>query len=134
MYLGGDRNTSYHEPGSFTAFFGAEIPEVDVYDFEKGTWSTLSAQLDVPIAAGGLVVPDGSIRYFGGETAQRLAHSGTHQSNPQTGEVTLVDSLERGRHGGGAAVLGAKICFATGNGVRGGGPELSTTEVFDPRR
>ncbi len=132
MYLVGGRNTSYHEPGNFTAFFGAVIPEVDVYDFEAGRWSTLPAKLQVPAAAGGLASLDGAIYYFGGETAQRAAHSETHRIDLETGGITLAAPLQRGRHGGGTAVLDGRIYFATGSGGRGGGPELSSTEAFDP--
>ena len=134
LYLVGGRNISYHEPGNFTAFFGAVIPEVDFYDFQTGTWSTLLAKLDVPTAAGGLAALDGAIYYFGGETSRQTAHAETHRTDPETGEVTLVASLERGRHGGGAAVLDGKTYFATGSGGRGGGPELSSTTVFEPKR
>lgn len=133
LYLVGGRNTSYHEPDNFTAFFRTVIPEIDVYDFETGKWSTLEGKLDVPTAAGGLVALNGSIYYFGGETAQELAHSETHRLDLATGQVTLVAPLERGRHGGGAATLDGRIYFATGSGGRGGGPELSSTEVFDSK-
>ena len=132
LYLVGGRNTSYHEPGNFTAFFDAVIPEVDVFDFESGKWSTLSETLQVPTAAGGLVALNGSIFYFGGETAQKVAHAETHRLDLATGTLSLVAPLQRGRHGGGAAVLNGRIYFATGSGGRGGGPELSSTEMFDP--
>lgn len=85
MFLVGGRNTSHHELGNFTAFFGAVVPESDVYELESGMWSTLSARLDVPTAAGGLAVLDGSICYFGGETAQKVAHAETHRIDPETG-------------------------------------------------
>ncbi|MDE0103416.1 MAG: hypothetical protein OXN89_13650 [Bryobacterales bacterium] len=134
VYLIGGRNTSYHEPDNFTAFFGAVIPEVDVYDFATGEWSTLAEPLDVPSAAGGLAVLNGSIYYFGGESDSRIAHSETHRIDPMTGAVELVAPLHRGRHGGGAAVLDGKIYVAAGSGGRGGGPELSSTEVFVPER
>ncbi len=52
-YLGG-RNTSYHEPEKFSAFFGVVISEVDVYDFSTGLWSTLPNTLPTPTAAGGI--------------------------------------------------------------------------------
>lgn len=132
LYLVGGRNTSYHEPDNFTAFFEAVIPEVDVYDFATQQWSTLPAQLPVPTAAGGLVATDGSIYYFGGESAQDLAHSETQQLDLKTGEWSLVAALQRGRHGGGTAVLDGKVYVATGSGGRGGGPELSSTEVLEP--
>lgn len=133
LYLVGGRNTSYHEPDNFTAFFGAVIPDVDVYDFAAGAWSSLSAPLPVPTAAGGVVELDGSIYYFGGETAQDLAHSEVQRLDLASGEWSLVAPLQRGRHGGGAAVLDGAIYFATGSGGRGGGPELSSIEMFIPR-
>ncbi len=133
LYLVGGRDTSYHEPGHFTAFFGTVIPEVDVYDFATGEWTTLPGKLPVPTAAGGLVESGGAIYYFGGETAQDLAHSETQQLDPETGEWSLIAPLQRGRHGGGAAVLDGRIYVAAGSGGRGGGPELSSTEVFTPQ-
>lgn len=132
LYLVGGRNTSYHEPNNFTAFFGAVIGEVDVYDFASGEWTTLPGRLPVPTAAGGLAVVDGAVYYFGGESSQDLAHAETQRFDPRTQQWKLVAALERGRHGGGAAVLDGKIYFAAGSGGRGGGPELSSTEVFDP--
>jgi N-acetylneuraminic acid mutarotase len=132
MYLIGGRNTSYHEDGKFTAFFGATTPEVDVYDFTAGKWETLAAPLPVPTAAGGLVELGGKIFYMGGETAQDLAHAETQRLDPKTGEWTMMAPLERGRHGTGAVVIGDKIYTAAGSGGRGGGPELALTEVFTP--
>ena len=93
LHLLGGRNTSHHEPGNFTAFFGAVIPEADVYGFGTGKWFTLPDRLIVQTAA-----------------------------------------LVEGRHGVGAAVLDDGICFATGSGGRGGGPGLSSAEVFTPDR
>lgn len=132
LYLVGGRDTSYHEAGNFTAFFGAVIPQVDVYDFSSGEWTTLPQHLPVPTAAGGLVESGGAIYYFGGETDQDLAHAETQRLDPGTGEWGLVAPLRRGRHGGGAAVLDGRIYVAAGSGGRGGGPELSSTEVFAP--
>ena len=132
LYLVGGRNTSYHEPGNFTAFFGAVIPEIDVFDFASASWTTLPGKLPVPTAAGGLVEAGGAIYYFGGESAQDLAHSETQRLDVQTGEWTLVAPLQRGRHGAGAVALDGKIFVAAGSGGRGGGPELSSTEIFEP--
>ena len=132
LFLVGGRNTSYHEPDNFTAFFGAVIPEVDVYDFTTEEWTTLPGNLPVPTAAGGLAETGNAIYYFGGETAQDLAHSETQRLDLDTGAWSLIASLKRGRHGGGSAVISGKIYFAAGSGGRGGGPELSSTEVFDP--
>ena len=132
LYLIGGRDTSYHEPDNFTAFFDRVVPEVDVYDFATQQWATLPAKLPVGTAAGGLIAMDRSIYYFGGETAQDLAHAETQRLDLDTGEWSMVAPLVRGRHGGGAAAMNGEIYFATGSGGRGGGPELSTTEVFRP--
>ncbi len=128
----GGRNTSYHEPDNFTAFFQTAIREVDVYDFESGRWTTMPARLPVATAAGGLLALNGAIYYFGGESAQKLAHSETQMLDLDSGEWRLVAPLNQGRHGGGAAVLDGKIYYAAGSGGRGGGPELSSTEVLAP--
>ena len=132
IYLVGGRDTSYHEPGNFTAFFDRVVPEVDVYDFAAGQWATLPARLPVGTAAGGLVAKDRSIYYFGGETSQDLAHAETQRLDLDTGEWSMLAPLVRGRHGGGAVSLDGAIYFAAGSGGRGGGPELSSTEVFRP--
>ncbi len=58
---------------------------------------------------GGLVGLDGSIYYFGGKAAQKLAHSETQAFDLATGEWRLIAPLNQGRHGGGAAVLDAEI-------------------------
>ena len=126
LYLVGARNTGHHEPG----YFGAVIPEVDVYDFGAGEWSPLPDRLSVPTVAGGLVAPDGFIYYFGGESAQKLAHFDTHRPDIGTGRVRLAAPLVQVLHGGGAAVLDGRICFATGSG----GPGFSSTEVYTPDR
>ena len=133
LYLVGGRDTSYHEPDNFTAFFDKVVPEVDVYDFSTGAWSTLPAKLPVPTAAGGLAVLDESIYYFGGETGQDLAHSDAHRLDTATGEWHPAGTLVTGRHGAGTAVLDGRIYVAAGSGGRGGGPELDSTEVLDAR-
>ena len=73
---------------------------------------------------------DGKIYYMGGETAQTVAHSETQRFDPETGQWELVAPLNRGRHGTGAVVVADRIYIAAGSGNRGGGPELSSTEVF----
>lgn len=132
LYAVGGRNTSYHEPNNFGAFFGTVIADVDVYDFNKKQWRTLARGLPTPTAAGGLVQLDGDIYYFGGESSQSLAHDATQRFDVDAGTWTLMLPMQRGRHGSGAVVIGGKIYVAAGSGGRGGGPELSSTEVFTP--
>ncbi|MCP5117834.1 MAG: galactose oxidase, partial [bacterium] len=67
---------------------------------------------------------------MGGETAQKPAHAETQRLDAKTGKWTQQAPLNRGRHGTQAAVINNKIYIAAGSGNRGGGPELSSTEVF----
>ena len=106
------------------------ISEVDRYDFSTGEWSTLTEGIAVATAAGGLVELGQEIYYFGGESAQKLAHAETQRLDQETGKWEMIAPLQRGRHGAGAVAIGGNIYVATGSGGRGGGPELSSTEVF----
>ena len=130
LYCIGGRNTSYHIPGNFAAFFGAVTPEVDVYDFANRKWTTLPEALPVPTAAGGLIEHAGKIYYIGGESARKPAHAETQVLDLKAGKWKLLAPLQQGRHGGGAVKINRRIYVAAGSGNRGGGPELASTEVF----
>jgi len=130
LYCIGGRNTSYHEPGNFAAFFGAVIREIDCYDFKTQTWTTLKAKLPVGSAAGGVAVLDGKIIYFGGETAQKgPALNRTWAFNPKTETWTELANLNQGRHGSQAIVYDNKVYIAAGSPNRGGG-QTHTMEMF----
>jgi N-acetylneuraminic acid mutarotase len=131
LYCIGGRNTSYHEEGNFTAFFGAVVREIDVYDLRKGTWSTLDAKLPVGSAAGGVTVLDGKILYFGGETAQKgSALDRSWMFDPESGEWTEMAGMNQGRHGTQAITYQNRVYVAAGSPNQGGGRTRSI-EVFD---
>jgi N-acetylneuraminic acid mutarotase len=130
LYCLGGRNSSYHEPDNFTAFFGAVVREIDCYDFKKGTWSTLEAKLPVGSAAGGTAVLDDRILYFGGETAAKgPALERTWLFDPGTETWTEAAGMNIGRHGSQALVYGDRVYIAAGSPNRGGG-KTSTIEFF----
>lgn len=130
LYCIGGRNTSYHQPHNFEAFFRAVIKEIDVYDFQSGTWSTLtdSASLPVGSASGCVVCLDDRIIYFGGET-DKGALDVTRAFDPSTNEWTTLNPLNQGRHGTQAIVHEGKIYVAAGSPVRGGG-NINSIEIF----
>lgn len=130
LYCIGGRNTSHHLPGDFGAFFGAVIPEVDVFHFSKRQWTTLGEKLPVPTAAGGLIEHAGKIYYVGGESSQKPAHAETQVFQVKSGKWTLLVPLNQGRHGAGTAKIKGRIYIAAGSGNRGGAPELASTEVL----
>ncbi|MEM9380296.1 MAG: NPCBM/NEW2 domain-containing protein [Planctomycetota bacterium] len=125
LVLAGGRRTDLPDP------FDNTVPEVDVYDFGTGTWSTLGD--DLPTArAGTMAVPVG--RYavvVGGESdTQFVAHDETEALDVVAEEWVTLPDLARGRHSGGIGVVDGRIYVASGSGNRGGTPELDTLEVI----
>ncbi len=130
MYCMGGRNSSYHEPDNFGAFFGAVVEEIDCYDFRSGTWETIEARLPVGSAAAGVAVLNDRIIYFGGETATKgPALNRTWALNPETGDWIELATMNQGRHGSQAVVYENRVYIAAGSPVRGGGNTRSI-EVF----
>lgn len=130
MYCMGGRNSSYHEPDNFGAFFAAVIREIDCFDFKTGVWTTLDAKLPVGSAAAGVAVLNGKIIYFGGETAIKgPALNRTWSFDPHAGSWTELAEMKQGRHGSQAVVYSNRIYIAAGSPVRGGG-RTQSTEVF----
>ena len=124
------RNSSYHEPDNFGAFFGAVVEEIDCYDFTSGTWETIEVKLPVGSAAAGVAVLDGKILYFGGETATAgPALNRSWAFDPVTGLWSEMARMNQGRHGSQAISYKNKVYIAAGSPVRGGG-RINTIEVF----
>ncbi len=133
MYCLGGRNSSYHEPDNFGAFFATVVREIDVYDFKTGEWSTLDTKLPVGSAAAGVALLDGKILYFGGETAKKgPALNRTWALDPATETWTEMAEMNLGRHGSQAIVYDNKVYIAAGSPNRGGG-RTQTIEVFSLR-
>lgn len=130
LYCIGGRNTSYHEPDDFMAFFSKVILDIDVYDFKTGAWETLSGSASLPegSAAGGVACLNGKIIYFGGETGTE-ALAATRSFDPVTKKWTTLSPLNQGRHGSQALVYRDKLYVAAGSPVRGGG-NVDTMEVL----
>lgn len=129
LYVAGGRRSS----ASTGQVFDLTIPEVDVYDFANGSWSTLPAGSNLPIPRAGAsnVVLDNEIIVVGGESGiQTEAHKETHALDVITNKWRRLADLETGRHGTGAIVSNKDIFIASGPGNRGGTPLLTTQEDY----
>ena len=126
----GGRNTSYHEENNFQAFFKTIINTVDYFDFSTQEWSTFKEVLPNPAAGSGTVILKNELYFFGGETAKKEANKLMFSFNLNDKKWKQKPSLNIGRHGTNAAVLNNKIYIASGSGNQGGGPELTSIEIY----
>jgi hypothetical protein len=108
-------------------------PEIDVYDFASGTWSTLPASANIPTQRAGVaaVLFNGSIIVIGGESPipERM-HTDVEAFNLTTQQWTTLAPLNHGRHGTGAIVHNGKIYIGAGSSRQGTGDKVQ--EVFTP--
>ena len=121
LYIAGGRNTSYHEPENFRAFFSHTILEVDCYDFEKGEWTTLDARLPLGTGGGSMVNFNDELYYMGGEratdTEANQPRKNVYRLNPANGNGwTPMPDLLVPRNGMSAAVLPDHIYVFGGAG------------------
>ncbi len=125
LYIAGGRNTSYHEPNNFMAFFAKTVLEVDCYDFNTGKWLTPDAKLPLGSGGGSMVNLDGKLYYMGGERAtdkeQNRSRKNVYYLDPSTKDAWKeADSLKEARNGMAAAVINHTIYVFGGTGGPGG--------------
>ena len=114
--------------------FNNTIAEVDVYDFQKGTWYTLPEEIPTMRAGTSTVALGRYVVIVGGESgSSETAHIETEAYDTKKNKWVKMVSLIDGRHGTGAVVHKGKIYIAGGNGNRGAGLPIETMEVFTLR-
>lgn len=125
LVVAGGRTTDLPNP------FDRTIPEVDVYDFTSGTWSTLTENIPTE-RAGTMAVPIGRhVVVVGGESnSQVAAHREVEALDVLHESWTSLPDLIQGRHSGGIATIDGRIFVVSGSGNRGGSPELGTVEFL----
>ena len=125
LYAVGGRRSFAKEGHGFELTY----PEVDVYDFITGEWTTLSNHPLPTERAGSTTVPykDGFLVIGGESDVQVKAHSEVEYFHPENG-WKLLNHLNRGRHGFPAVVINDDLYLAAGCGNRGGNPELNSIE------
>lgn len=125
--IGGRTTRSAQNP------FANTMTEVDVFDMESQTWSTLEQGLPTPRAGHFMVTIGKHILVLGGESFyQEPGHSEVERLNTTTLTWSELPLLPQGRHGTGAILRDGKIYTSSGSGNRGGGPELTDLWVYEP--
>ena len=111
------------------------VPEVDVYNFSTGEWSTLPAStgnIPTPRAGAASIAVGKYVVVIGGESSrQMLAHDEVEVLDTSTNTWDSIAGLRVGRHGTQAVLYNDHIYITAGSGQRGGTPELVSHEVFD---
>ncbi len=110
--------------------FAPLIADVDVYNFNTNSWSTLpvGSNLPTPRAASGTVTFQGNVVVMGGEGGGQ-AYANTDALDPSTGNWTALDDLNNARHGTQAIVSGSGIWITSGSPMQGGGMQTNM-EVY----
>lgn len=127
LIAAGGRKSGFEGQG-----FEATIAEIDIYDFETQSWSTLSSpEGDIPThRAGTAAISAGNeaIVTRGESGTQTTAHNEVEALDPEDGSWRALLSLQTGRHGTQLIYSEGKLYIAAGSGDRGGGPELNSLE------
>ncbi|MCC4622171.1 kelch repeat-containing protein [Xanthomonas cassavae CFBP 4642] len=128
LYAAGGRRSA-HESGNTLA---QTIPEVDVYDIGRGTWSVAPAALPTQRAGTAAIARDGRLLVIGGESMRQVeAHDEVEAYDPHAGTWTTLAALPKGRHGTQVAAVDGTAYLAAGSGNRGGGPELDDVLMLE---
>jgi hypothetical protein len=129
LVIAGGRRSGYGGGG-----FETTISETNIYDFDTGEWTELpSPDGDIPTERAGIsaAVYQNNVVIIGGESgSQQTAHNEVEALDLSTGTWISLPSLNRGRHGTQAINVEDMIVVGAGSGDRGGGPELTSFEVF----
>jgi N-acetylneuraminic acid mutarotase len=128
LYAAGGRLSSA-QPGEG---FVHTIPEVDVYDFASGAWTTLPPASNIPTPRAGSAtgVLEGHLVVLGGESGvQEPAHAEVEALDPRTGRWITLAPMLQGRHGTQVVVHRDRMYIAAGSRTRGAN-EIDSQEVY----
>lgn len=124
LYAAGGRTSKAPEQT-----FSLTIGEVDVFDFETSSWTTLSEHIPTERAGSMTLGVGNDVVVVGGESAaQEEAHDEVEAYNTMTNAWHAYPSLVTGRHGSSVIQYKDHIYVAAGCSRRGGSPEQDTME------
>lgn len=125
IYVAGGRKTF----GKTNNVFDLVVDKIDVFNIETNKWDTLKEVLPVPRAGVSVYAKNNGFIVVGGESANpNKAHEEVHFYNINKQQWLSVASLNQGRHGSGIVEMDDYLWIASGSGMQGGSPELSSVE------
>jgi N-acetylneuraminic acid mutarotase len=130
LYAAGGRRSS----AATNQTFELTVPEVDVFDFATGRWTTLPTSSNIPTPRAGTTsaVVDGRLLVLGGESAaQQPAHAEVEAYDPITMRWTTLAPMTVGRHATQAVLHAGRLYIAAGSRTRGA-TEINSQEVYVP--
>ena len=123
LYVAGGRRSG--QQNTFLPLVG----EVDVFNFQTNSWSTLPNNIPTQRAATTAAVLGNELIIIGGEQSSGLANNQTEALNITTNNWRTLTPMLQGRHGTQAIVNNNGIYVASGSPNVGGG-STRTQEVF----
>lgn len=127
LYAAGGRVTSKKEK----KVFSQTIPEIDVFDFNTNTWSTLKTKLPTLRAGTSTIAYGKYLIVIGGESGSlKTAHNQVEVLDTESFQWIEFPALARGRHGTQTILYKDAMYIASGSGNRGGNPELNSIEKY----
>ena len=129
LYAIAGRDSNQSEDGNI---FDDVVPEVDVYDFATGAWTTLppGANIPTPRAAAATGILGGEIIVAGGES-NTTAHDVTEAFDPDTYSWRTLSTMLGPRHGTQGIINNGGLYVAGGSPTKGGpGSAILDLEAF----
>jgi hypothetical protein len=128
LYLAGGRTSN----AKINRVIDTTIKEIDSFDFNTKTWTTLDTVLPTERAGNSNLGIGSYLIVMNGESgAQIPAHAEVEILDTKSKIWISLPNLNQGRHGTGAAFLDGKIYVQAGSANRGGGPEISSIEFLE---
>ena len=130
LWLASGRRTAANDPGGLGANMVAEI---DFFDFNIGSWTTLPAELNLPTPRAGTATASigNQLIVAGGESgSQSIAHDEVQALDTVNLSWRELSPLKDGRHGTSIVAGEGGLYIVAGSGSFGGSPELTSQEFY----
>ena len=130
LWLASGRRTAANEPGGLGS---GMVAEIDFFDFDIGSWTTLPSELNLPTLRAGTATASigNQLIVAGGESgSQSIAHNEVEALDTVNLSWRELSPLKDGRHGTSIVAGEGGLYIVAGSGSFGGSPELTSQEFY----